>query len=257
MLSFRKISLLLILIFSGLFVYAQFDTEEVDSVENKILYNKQYTYGVTLHNLGLGINFRTGGRQSIFKTRMIEFEFVSMRSYRQVKLVNPYFVNSRRYVYGKYNDAFFLRAGVIWKKLLNRKPYWGGVEVRMLYGGGFSLGLAKPYYLYVIEDISGNGTQFVLKEERFNPEKHSSTIIYGRAPFTTGLGEITLHPGIYLKAGLNFEYGSKSTSIKSLEIGGVVDVLPTGLSIMADKTDQIVFPGLYLNINFGKRYNKY
>ncbi len=257
MLSFRKISSFLVLMFSVMIVFGQFDTETYDSVENKILYNKQYTYGVTLHNLGLGVNFRTGARKSIFTTRMFELEFVSMRSYKQVKLVNPYFVNSRRYVYGKYNDAFFFRAGFIWKKLLNRKPYWGGVEVRLLYGGGLSVGIAKPYYLYIIEDISGNGTQFVLKEEQYNPEQHSSTIIYGRAPFATGLGEITLHPGAYLKAGLNFEYGTNSTAIKSLEIGACVDLLPTGLSIMANNTNQIVFPGLYLNINFGKRYNKY
>lgn len=253
----RKISFFLWLLFFANFAFGQFDTEVVDTLENKILYNKQITYGITLHNLGMGINFRTGKRISIFKTRMVELEFVSMRSYKQVKMINPYFANSRRYVFGKYNDAFFLRGGMIWKKLLNRKPYWGGVEVRWMYGGGISLGIAKPYYLYIIEDISGNGTNYILVTERFNPEKHSNTLIYGRAPFSDGLAEITLHPGVYFKTGLNFEFGTRNTKIKALEIGVCADILPTGLSIMVDKADQILFPGMYINFSFGKRYNKY
>jgi len=245
------------LVFSTVVAMAQFDTEEVDTLENLILYNKQITYGATAHNLGLGLNFRTGKRLSIFKTRMLELEFVTMRSYKQVKLINSYYANARRYVYGKSNDAFFLRAGIVWKKLLNRKPYWGGVEVRWLYGGGFSLGLAKPYYLYVIEDVSGTGEYGILVTVKFDPEKHTNSIIYGRAPFSKGLGEITLHPGAYLKTGLNFEFGLRSTVIKSLEVGGCVDMVPMGLTIMASQPDQYFFPGIYFNFSFGKRYNKY
>ncbi len=232
---------------------SQFDTEpEVDTLENMILYNRQKTYGIVFHNLGLGLNYRTGKRLSIFKTRMLEFEFVYMKSYKQVKMVNPYVINSKRYVYGKSNDAFFIRAGMIWKKLLNRKPYWGGVEVRFTYGGGLSLGLAKPYYLYIIKDVNGNGETFTIV-----PEKHSNTDIYGRAPFSKGFNEITVHPGIHLKAALNFEFGTNNTRIKSAEFGGALDILPAGMTIMYYESNQILFPTFYINVSLGKRYNKY
>lgn len=254
---FEKILLLFLLIIISLPVFAQFDTELQDSLENKILYNRERTYGVVLHSLGIGVNYRTGKRITYFKTRVLEFEFVSMKSYKQVKMINPYVVNSKRYVYGKSNDAFIIRAGVIWKKLLNRKPYWGGVEVRFTYGGGLSLGIAKPYYLYIIKDVSGSGETFTIVPERFDPTKHSNTDIYGRAPFSKGFNEITIHPGIELKTGLNFEFGTQSTKIKSLEIGGAIDILPTGLTIMYTNSDQIFFPTLYLTISFGKRFNKY
>ncbi|PIQ30831.1 MAG: hypothetical protein COW63_09210, partial [Bacteroidetes bacterium CG18_big_fil_WC_8_21_14_2_50_41_14] len=85
----RKIPLIILLLFSGLTVLGQFDTEEIDTLENKILYNKQITYGLTFHNLGFGANFRTGKRLTYFKTRMFEIEFFSMRSYKQVKMINP------------------------------------------------------------------------------------------------------------------------------------------------------------------------
>jgi len=254
---FYKILILFLLVTASISSYAQFDTEIPDSLENKILYNRQRTYGIVLHNLGLGINYRTGKRISIFKTRMYEIEFVSMKSYKQVKMINPYVVNSKRYVYGKTNDAFFLRAGVVWKKLLNRKPYWGGVEVRFIYGGGLSLGIAKPYYLYVIKDISGSGQTFSIVPERYDPDRHSNTDIYGRAPFSKGFNEITIHPGLQLKAGLNFEFGTKNTKIKALEIGAAIDILPGGLTIMYYDANQIFFPTFYLSFSFGKRFNKY
>lgn len=237
--------------------FAQFDTELQDTLENKILYNRQKTYGIVFHNLGMGLNYRTGKRLSIFKTRVYEIEFVSMKSYKQVKMINPYVMNSKRYVYGKINDAFFIRAGVIWKKLLNRKPYWGGVEVRFTYGGGLSLGIAKPYYLYVIKVISGSGQTFSIVPERYDPDKHSNTDIYGRAPFSKGFNEITIHPGLHLKTGLNFEFGTQSTKIKSLEIGAALDILPSGLTVMYYNTNQIFFPSFYISISLGKRFNKY
>ncbi len=95
----EKILFLFLLVVISYPTFAQFDTELQDTLENKILYNKQKTYGIVLHNLGLGLNYRTGKRLSIFKTRMLEFEFVTMKSYKQVKMINPYVANSRRYVY--------------------------------------------------------------------------------------------------------------------------------------------------------------
>lgn len=188
---------------------------------------------------------------------MLEFEFVTMKAYKQVKLINPYVVNSKRFVLGKMNDAFFVRINVIWKKLLNRKPYWGGIEVRWLYGGGFSLGIAKPYYLYVYKDVDGTGENYVVVPEQYDPKMHSTTYIHGRAPFSNGLDELTVHPGLNLKTGLNFEFGTRNTKIKSLELGAAIDILPTGLTIMASSENQIFFPTAYLILSFGQRYNKY
>lgn len=254
---FVKIPLFVLLVLTSLEGYSQFDTEEFDSLENKILYNRQRTFGVVFHNLGLGVQYRFGKRLSIFKTRMWEFEFVNMRSYKQIRL-QTYYPNARSFIFGKLNNAYFLRGGIVWKKLLNRKPHWeGGVEIRFLYGGGFSLGIAKPYYYYIIYTTSSGEFIDYLQLERFDPNKQSTTDIYGRGPFSKGLNEITLHPGIYLKTGLNFEFGARSTKIKALEVGVGIDVVPMGLGIMATKPNQILFPNLYLNFSFGKRFNKY
>jgi hypothetical protein len=253
-----KITFILLLLLSSTGLYSQFDTEEFDSLENQILYNKQRAFGVVAHNLGLGMNYRFGKRITYFKSRVWEIEFVSMRSYKQIKLINPYFANSRRYVEGKLNDLFFLRGGILWKKLLNRKPYWGGVELRFIYGGGFSLGLAKPYYYYVIyfRENPGGGWIPEIRTERYD-ENSPKDDVYGRAPFTKGLNEISLHPGLFGKAGLNFEFGKRNTRITAVEVGGIMDVIPDGVGIMANAPNQILYPSIYLSFSFGKRYNKY
>jgi len=105
---FDKILILFLLVAASTSSYAQFDTEITDSLENKILYNRQKTYGIVLHNLGMGLVYRTGKRLSIFKTRMYEIEFVSMKSYKQVKMIKPIrYKIQKRYVYGKTNDVLF------------------------------------------------------------------------------------------------------------------------------------------------------
>lgn len=249
--------LFLSMLFCGIDVYAQFDTESNDTLENKILYNSTNTYGLIFNNLGVGVQYRSGKRLSIFTTRMLEFDFVYYRSFKQVKLLKPY-QNAKKYVYGKKNDAFFLRGGMAWKKLLNRKPYWGGVELRLTYAAGLSLGLAKPYYLYVIYETNG-GESYEIQPEVYeaDPENRDWLDEYGRAPFSNGLGEITIHPGAYFRLGLNFELGKVNTKIKALEVGATLDALPFGMTVMAFNEDQIFFPQFYISFSWGKRFNKY
>ncbi|PLX14386.1 MAG: hypothetical protein C0598_01370 [Marinilabiliales bacterium] len=245
------------MLFTNIDVVAQFDTEYVDTSEFKILYNRSKTYGIELNNLGLGIQYRTGKRLSYFSTRMWEFDFSYLKSYKQYKIQKPY-QNAKRYIYGKQNDVFFLRAGIIKKKLLNRKPYWGGVEVRFMYGGGLSFGLAKPYYLYVIYQIDNTDSYEILpKVYDEDPVNRDWLDEFGRAPFSRGFNEISIHPGAYGRIGLSFEFGKDPTKLKVLEVGLLVDVLPYGVSVMAYNPNDIVFPQLFFSFSLGKRFNKY
>ena len=258
---FLKILLIFFLVLPAIKSYGQFTTEQQhDSIEDLILYNNMQTFGFVFHNLGMGVNFRKGKRLSIFKTRLWEIEGVYMKSYKQIKLLNPYFANARRYVYGKINDLFFLRGGIAWKKLLNDKPDWGhGVEVRFHYGFGATLGITKPYYLYVLYfyEVSPGYYDYEIKTERFDPSKLAWDDVYGRAPFSKGLNEIKLHPGAYFKTALNFEFGKHSTHIQALEVGAIIDITPTGPQIMSGQKNKYVYPTLYISYSFGKRFNEY
>jgi hypothetical protein len=245
---------LLILFGSGLSEAQVFldDELEYDSVAERILLKKEYTGGIIAHNLGFGINFRIGRNKTFFNSRIIDIAIVSMKHPKQVRVINPYYYNSRSYVYGKLNHVYMLRGGYGYKKLLNRKPYWGGVELRLLYQGGISIAFAKPVYLYFWDE-----SYAFIKEEMYNPENfyHSSEYIYGRAPFVSGLDKIKIYPGIFVQAGLNFEFGKLNSKIRALEGGATLEYFPIPIPIMAFNPEQSLFATFYLNFQLGKRYN--
>ena len=254
-------SVFTILLFSFLMFFgagravAQISTEDLATVEDSIIYNKFRYFGATFHNLGLGVQARWGKRINVYKNRFFEVEAQSLRSWKQLRLVNPYVINSRSYVYGKVNNAFALHFGIFLDRRLTRKPpYDKGVELRFIYGGGFSLGIAKPYYLYVVYFYGMY--EYTIETEKFDPNP-SWDDIYGRAPFTKGFNELSFYPGLYLKLGLNFEYGNKKTKISALEVGAALDILPTGLTIMYGNENRMFFPTMYIALTWGKRFNKY
>ncbi|MBW6460872.1 MAG: hypothetical protein K0B08_09880 [Bacteroidales bacterium] len=223
-----------------------------DSIAERILLKKEYTLGATIHVLGMGANFRRGSNKTFFTTRFFEIEVVSQKHPKQIRVINPYYLNAKSYVYGKLNHVYILRGGYGYKKLLNRKPYWGGIELRAVYMGGLSVAFAKPVYLYFFDE-----TYSYLKEEKYDPDNyyHSAEYIFGRAPYLQGIGELKVYPGIFTKAGLNFEFGKLNTKINALEAGGVFEFFPVAIPIMAYNPAKRFVLTFYLNYSFGKRYN--
>jgi hypothetical protein len=243
----------LIFFFSGSPAFSQNDElDGYDSISERILLKKEQTGGITAHNLGLGGSYRKGVNKTFFNSRIYEVEFVSMKHPKQVRMINPYYYNARSFVLGKLNHVYTLRGGFGYKRLLNRKPYWGGVELRALYMGGVSVAFAKPVYLYFWDE-----TYSYIKDEKYDPDNyyHSSEYIYGRAPFIEGFGELKVYPGVFAKAGLNFEFGKLNSKIRALEAGGVFEYFPVAVPIMAYNPAQNFFMTFYINFSLGKRYN--
>lgn len=249
---FTRVLFIVLLSSASLLLYSQ-DEIVIDTTKNIILL-KEATGGIMLHTQGWGLRFSKGYNKSEFKKRMIVVEFLEMNSPRQIRTINPYFTNSKSYVYGKLNTVYILRGTYGIHRLLNRKPYWGGVELRFFYMGGASLGFAKPVYLYILEP-SPQFYEYTIVEERYNPNEHYVDNIYGRASFVKGFDEIGFYPGFHFKIGLDFDYGVYRTKVKSLEVGAIIDVFPRPVPIMAFNDPEYFFLTFYLSFNFGKRYN--
>lgn len=225
----------------------------IDTSKNVILL-KETSWGVMFHTQGWGVKYSRGKNKTAFSRSMLVFEFSEMRSLKQIRTLNQYFTSSKSYVYGKLNSVFMLRGMIGKQKLLNRKPYWGGVEVRFVYLAGASLALAKPVYLNILKTVSYDYT-YSISAERYDPEEHFVDNIFGRSSFTKGFGEIDVYPGIIGRVGLDFEYGVYRTKVKSLEIGAILEVFPRPVPIMAFNDPNYFFFTFYFNFNFGKRFN--
>lgn len=250
--------LFIVFVFSALNVNAQRDEvefERIDTILNKVILRHETMGGATVHTGGFGFLFRKGYNTSWFKKNLWEIEAIGMKSEKQVRVnfYGTYYSNANSYVYGKLNKVYIMRGGLGQQHLLNTKPYWGGVEVRFTYYGGFSLGIAKPIYLYIINQ----GVFNTIESKRYNPDEHFVDNIYGRAPFLDGIEKTKFYPGFYGKAGLNFEFGEYNTSIKSLEAGLILDGYPIPVPVMAFSDPHYYFLNFYLSFTFGKRFNKF
>lgn len=259
---------IIILLFIGIVPISTMAQEitEADTVDMGYLLRREKSGNIMLHTLGYGLGVRFGTNKTFYKNRMFEFDLFEMRAPNQDRQYNRNFPNPRSYVYGKLNNLYILRAGIGRQHLLNRKPYWGGVEVRAFYYGGLDIGLAKPTFLYIAYYTMANDLLIVDKTvlERYDPEKHFPSIgtnpttlcdIYGRGPILGGFDAIKPYPGLYVKGGFNFEFSEMNDRIKSLEAGVSIDIFPKPVPIMAFKDANLFFITGYLSFHFGKRYN--
>lgn len=225
-------------------------------IEERIIYSHESALQATIHTQGLGLGYRTGRIQSIYKTTYWDFEVNYMRSQKQVKLINLYGTTS--FVYGKLNDMLILQSGYETQRRIFGKPYWGGVELRWIYEAGVSLALLKPYYYTVVVATTSSSGQYNQTIEYQTFENSGQWIdILGKAPFKYGLTEIKFRPGIHAKGGMSFEIGTNSTRAQSIEVGAVATYFPQGINLMAQNPTEYVFLTLYLSYCWGSRYNKY
>jgi hypothetical protein len=247
--KFYPLVLLFILLFSGTYGKAQ-SVEVPDTAGDNVLFERQWSLGLHVNTNGWGLKFRRGKNVTFLTQRILEIEFSTYKTTKEIKSVNLLYSDSKSFVYGKLNYLYFLRGGIGIQHILNRKPYWGGVELSYILYGGATIGIAKPVYLYIDK---GNSQ---VTEERYNPAIHGIGDIYGRAPFLSGILNTKFYPGIYAKGGLEFEFGTLNKRIQALEVGFNLDYEPIAVPLMAYNPPQHFFLTLYASFSLGKRYNK-
>lgn len=230
------------------------DDIEYDSIADNVLFRKEMSGSLIIHSNGWGLEYRIGQNKSVFNKWMFETNLLEMKDAKEIKSINPFFTNTKSYIYGKLNTLYIVRAGLGQQYQLNRKPYFGGVELRLFYSGGLSVALAKPVYLYIIK-TDGSSFRYYTVTERYDPNNHFPDNIYGRASFTKGFDKLKPYPGAYAKAGLSIEFGTINQRPKIVEVGAALDVYARPVPVMAFKKPDQFFLTLYLSFGLGKRYN--
>jgi len=221
--------------------------------EKPPLLKKEVVFGLTVHSSGWGIDFRRGKNITGYKKRVIEAEIVNMKHPKEIRSVNPYFDNAKSFFYGKMNTLTVLRTGYGKHQVLFSKAEKGGVEVRLNYTAGFSLGFAKPVYLNILYPTAFE-REYQVVVERYDPERHYIDNIYGRASLTNGFSQIKAYPGGYGKLGVSFEYGTYSDNLKLIEVGMTVDAYAKEIPVMAYANNNQVFFNFYINLLYGKKW---
>ncbi len=219
-----------------------------------VLFRNESTGSISAHSRGFGINYRRFWHVTGTRKRLIEFDALNMRHSKEVKVKRE---RGKSYYYGKLNSLIFIRAGYGYQQTLYRRAERKSIEIRMVYTVGPTLCFAKPVFLEIEypDTISTNaGDLYITKIEAYDPAKHNTFNILGRAPLFHGMEKTKIYPGLHAKLGFSFEYGEYRNSIKAIETGVVVDFFPKAVPTMAHVQPENFFVTLYLSFNFGKRW---
>lgn len=219
--------------------------------EKTTIFKTEQSFGIGIHTNGFQATYRYGKYQSAFVKRMFEFEVANIKHPREIKSVYPFEEDVRGYIFGKLNSFFVLRPSVGIQKVLFPKQSIKGVSITSIFQLGPSLGFAKPVYLNIIQEETV--TRRITTKERYDPDKHNTSNIYSRASFFNGVEELKIHPGLFAKVGLHFDYGDQRELIKSAEVGLKIDAYLTKIPILAFTENRQFYPNLYIAIFFGTR----
>ena len=215
--------------------------------------SKEVWLGVTAHTKGLGLNFNIAKFKTYKFKSLVNFEFTNIKDNKEYKIYGAPDQNAKKYVYGKLNSLSAFRFGIGRRKVVIEKIRDKGIQLALNWSSGFALGLVKPVHLEVLKfDVLDN---FIgISSERYDPDIHQFSDIYGRARWSSGIFETNFNPGAYFKIGLEFDYSVVREVINSLEIGFVMDVFYNSVKIMAENNANYAFPNLYLNFSIGNKF---
>ena len=221
--------------------------------DNQVGYRKEFYGGMNIHTQGWGLT-GTYCSWNTYKIRNIfEVSLIGMKHQKEYKVYGQSIDESAKgYVYGKLNSFYVLRAIYGRKKVVYEKLRDQGVQISRVLGIGASLGMTKPEYLEIIKKIGLYSS--TLSVERYDPELHNQSNIYGRAQWSRGMSELKVHPGVSLKGGLNFEYSNEYERVKAIEVGAILDVYPWKIPIMTSTDNHFLFGTLYVNLLIGKKF---
>ncbi|MDR2979984.1 MAG: hypothetical protein LBV02_06060 [Bacteroidales bacterium] len=240
-----------------LFFPALSRAQEVGDVEIEGLTNREWNLSFFINTSGGGIGFQHGRTPDYYRKHFYEIDFLFNRSAKAVRGKNTNFNEATTYSYGKLCDLYFLRAGYGYQKVISQKPYWGGVQVKWGFSGGFALGMAMPVFLYIA--VPDNTGFYNIELQQYNPDNQLHTIDYiiGRGPYFKGIGKMKFHPGFYGKLGFQFDFAKNPKSIQALEVGLTVDMVFPFVKQMAKNNAKPIYICGYIAYCFGKKKAHY
>jgi hypothetical protein len=219
--------------------------------EGVLVYSKQSTFGIQLRTNGYGIFYEKGKMKSQRNTSVYSIEFNEIKHPKEDKLPNGTggFTFGNPYIYGKINNFYQLQLGFGMQRILGQKGNKNGVAVSVVYKGGLSIGLLRPYYI----DVDDNGTNRSIK---YSPETDSLFkfgVINGGGGLGKGWGEMKFKPGVFVKSGLRFDFGRFNDVVSGIEVGVSAEVYSSKIPIMLLTKDKQFFYQGHIALMFGHR----
>lgn len=222
--------------------------------DGAIIFHRQTVFGFKLNTDGYGMFLEMARMKTSRKANLYSLELGERKHAKEERIASGGNVfSSSPYVFGKVNNFYYAKLGFSQQQIIGNKGNKNGVAVSAIYGGGFSAGLIKPYYLKITE-VPGST---ILKDVKYNSDDSLQFLdknsIIGATGFSKGFGELKFVPGVFAKAALRFDYGRYNELVSAMEVGIHLEMYSQKIVQMVDvKTKQLFFSA-YAAIEFGSR----
>lgn len=220
-----------------------------DGSDLNVLYRNEQTFEMYAQSRGYGFLYRRAKHVTFERKSYFEIDASTLKHPKEIKLTGTD-VERKRYIYGKLNSIMLVKASVGRQKTIAGKADKKAVEVRYSYSLGPGVAFAKPYYYTTVVQDAGT-TQ---KYRRFNETTFTQDSVIGRAPFSNGLGELSVYPFVAGKFNLSFEYAPYTNLVKAIETGISVNYFPIKLPTMARNPAEALVVTIHVGFVFGKRW---
>jgi hypothetical protein len=237
-------------VFTFLYNLISFSQGEIDE-SKKILFRNEKGFAISANSNGFGFGYLYAKRININRKIIYEGDINTIKHQKEKKSTFYYGESLKRYVYGKTNSAFNIRAGIGQQHVLYKKFDRNSVGVRYFYTGGITAMFLKPIY-YLVYEANMENYEWTLFEKN-TPFWY----IIDRKPFLNALNEIKVVPGIYARTGFNFDFGKEDKVLNVLEFGITLEAYPKEIKIMVTERNPSFIPTVYISYRWGKVVSGY
>ena len=229
-----------------------------------VVYDFETIFEGRIHAQGFTIGVKKGKLKSYYRTSYKNFEIGYIKDPRERRDNRNNSLTGERisspFVFGKAHDFFTLRYSYGEKRYLSEKTRRRGMAIGLIYEGGVTLGLLKPYSINVVrlnpDDPSDQSLEVIQYSDEVRDDFLNDRFIYGGAGFFNGLTSITPTIGLHGKVGMHWSLGAFDQKAKAFETGIMFDVFPQKIPILIEQEDinnNFFFFKLYLSFQFGTR----
>ena len=224
------------------------------TVRKGIIYKNEWSIDASIHTNGFYFGYNKGKIKNYHTTTYLHFDLGFLYNSKETRSskANSGSNSFNAYTFGKQNQLLNLRVGRGVILTLSEKARTKGIAVGLKLEGGFDLGLLKPYYLKLSEDLDGRyyiDRKYSDGDANFlNPDK-----IFGPGSFFRGFDELSVVPGIFGRVAFRFDLGAFEKMAKCLEAGIQIDLYSKRPAIMIRDNNPYSYINLYINLQLGSR----
>lgn len=222
--------------------------------EGVLSYTKQTVFGLQLRTNGYGGWVELGRRRTQRWTNLYSLEITEIKDRKEEKVGGEGAFFGNTYIYGKINNFYQTKLGFGRQYIFGQKGNKNGVAVTGSFNTGLSVGLLKPYFV----QVDSAGGVFIRYKDNPGMFLDRNEVVNGGG-ITRGWKNLTIHPGVFAKTALRFDFGRYNESVQALEIGVSADYYSQKIEIMAPMSDskatdpKSLFYQLHIAFVFGSR----